>query len=212
MNAARATKELQKNLSDAIDARLNGNTLGLVDRAGMINALVSVAHFMQRIDGLKLYSNQFSELASVFMDLNQGKRHPIVTPKNMRRRPFDRTDIWCARGRVAFAIHLLMRSGMKKRDAFQFVTTKYWGLENLILKSDTAKTLSVSIKNWYEKFCAKRVNVIEASEMYEDLVSASADRFNASKKLKAEMKEFAVRHLAQTATFKPLRGDNVSLK
>lgn len=213
MDASQATKELQNNLSDALDAKLKGKTLWLVDRAGIIDALVSIAMFLQRIDGLERYSHQFNELASVFMDLDQGKIHPIVLRnKKVKREALGRTDIWCARGRVAFAIHLLRRSGFKKLEAFSFAAKNYAGLKHLVLKSDLSKPLSASVANWYEKFLAKRVNNIEASEMYEDLVSESTDRFDTSEKSMADMRRFAERHLAVTATFEPLmKDDNVSV-
>lgn len=182
---------------------MNGRHLWLVERDGIIEALVSIAVFLSRIDGLAAYSHQFNELASIFEDLQRGTVHPITKPAKRNSRSVERTDILCAQARVAIAIALLRKAGMTVDEAAKLAAKKHPTLKRLIPRQNhRSAPLWAAIANWHDKFVAKRVKNEEAQQLYDDLVRT--DVFGIANKSSEEITALAHRHLTVTSDFIPI--------
>ena len=200
-----AIHELRRNLSSALDAKMGDEYLWLADREGIANALIAVAWFLDRVDCLGFYSNQFNELSSVFMDLQRGTVHPILIPS--KRSNSQRTDLWCARARVAIGVSLLMAAGKTLPEASKKVAEKFPRKQFQVLQSVSAHqgdNLAASISHWYQVFAnrgGKHVGSEEAKEMYDDDLSKFKSKIETEKYSKTRIEQMALKHLARTAKF-----------
>jgi len=179
------------------------NLMRLADRKSLAHALLSVAFFMDKVESLAPYSHQFNELASVFYDLECGTVHPIL--KTKKRSAAQPTARWCARGRVAFAVWLLIRSGKGLDEAINHVAQRYPRLEALQSNGPArGNNLKSSVKHWHELFASKEgknVRNIEAREMFADITLKIVKDTLSS----VEMARIAEHHLQRTSAFLPSR-------
>ena len=118
----RLTSELHQLFRDAgpQDSEEIGRT-----RGRWVVALKCVATFFKRVGTGDDVSEQFATLAARIHDLNNGIQHPIWVPaKTGGRRP-DSTEVWNGRLTFAVALECLINSGMKEKDAANYLARQY---------------------------------------------------------------------------------------
>jgi hypothetical protein len=140
--------ELVRKLQLRVRAPIEGDAV----RAGRLRAFLSlweVAIFLNAIGAGQDLANHFEGLATLFHDLNEGARPPLllVPAPSSGNRP-EVSPLWEVRGIVALGVDILVRSGMAEDEAVS-AAAKYHRLNRLVTKSKS--TLKASIASWYKK-------------------------------------------------------------
>jgi hypothetical protein len=140
--------ELVKKLQLTIRAPIVGDAVR-ASRLRTYRSLYDVAIFFNAIGAGQDVANHFEDLATLFHDLNEGARPPLllVPAPSKGNRP-EVSILWEVRGIVALGVDILVRSGMTEDEAVS-AAAKYHGLNRLVTKSKS--TLKASIESWYKK-------------------------------------------------------------
>jgi len=109
-------------------------------RGRWVVAIQCVAGFLKRVGTGEDVSEQFATLAARIHDLNNGIQHPIWIPTKTRGRRPDSTEIWHHRFRFAVALQCLITSGMKERDAANYLVRRYRkNIESLLRRGQAGR-------------------------------------------------------------------------
>jgi hypothetical protein len=211
----RAIAELHHNLGLAFRKKRQGRKeLWPASRNEIIEALVAIAWFCEKLEGFGCYTSVFNEFSSTLSDLDRGTIHAILVAKARKGgkgKPPDSTDIMCARCRVAIAVEYMMHSGASgksKGDIAHEIALQHQSLKLLTrTRGDRGQNLSGSIVSWYDAFNQGEVKNQEARDFYRTYMHGLKASQRTKATSSADLMRIARRQLHLAANFRPISKD-----
>jgi hypothetical protein len=144
------------------------------DGYGRLGVLTAIDVFNRL--GTVLLPNRAAELLApmrslqhALIDAEQGKTHPLFTPKQLSARPLDRTEHRGLAGIAAVLMQLQMDAGKSKQDAARQVARR---LDRLGYRTSQGKTISLNrVIGWRRRATTERVTEDIVAERYVGMLS-----------------------------------------
>jgi hypothetical protein len=152
-DTARPIVELLDGLDRVFDWSAGPDPDPSMHRARYVNALLLFAKFLDQVTA-RDFGHELVHLASALHDLDHGTVHSLLKPAAVDSRPMDGTEVWMARAKIALAIEILLRSGMRKRNLKDILAGRIPMIKPLVTQSDDAGTASLT---WHKTFRSEKV-------------------------------------------------------
>lgn len=152
--------EITKDSEVSVEDKLR--TLAEKRRARYINILLVFADLVIPENGA--WAEEIAELASALGDLDDGRVHDFLTPKDFLGRAPEQSNVWRLRARVCLALQAFVECGTPREDAAEHIEESYPSLKPLLDKK--SRRLRQAIMAWDYAFRNGQVKSQEAMRSY----------------------------------------------
>jgi hypothetical protein len=152
-----------------------GSSPATVNRWRYIIAMRDVADFLFDL-GLPQLGAHFATLAAALNDLENGIVDPLLQPQEIGSgsRPRSSSE-WTKKALVATVVTWLIRSGLKRDAAAEYVVKHYPDVKKLVVSTRTSKP-KTAVLSWYDEFRegTGKLNA-QGFAVYQSMVSRAAE-------------------------------------
>jgi len=199
--ALAAVRKILAKLGDDLELAFNSkpecNWLGY-ERARYAHALAAVAKFLEANTKSQELARRFYRLALALADLNDGRVDPLLTPSDPTSA--SATRVWCARAKVALALHAHILAGSKREQAAKEVVSIFPEIGRLAAFERKINPSSTETKalGWYDEFRKSadksRINNTAARDIFEQGQQLIAAAQLSPEELRAWAKKYLEEH------------------